>query len=912
MDIEKELVLIKNEEKTKQIESCTFSDGKWNIKFYNTDKVYRYSEKNVVNVNDPTEIGTEKMILYYNGQPLGSSKKILDFGPYKRVIFKNGAQKIYPSSALSMEQNALTDQGVSNCFTYLKELAAYVGYFGDEEVSLLKKQYNNLDSISPRSVLTTYLGMNSLADEERESPELIFPFGFNESQKEATNLAMTEQMSIIKGPPGTGKTQTILNIIANAIINNKVVAVVSNNNSATSNVFEKLEKYGIEFIAAFLGNSKNKEKFFNEQSGAYPDMSDWVLGEEAFEAIRHELRESQTKLDQMLQFQKQKAILTRDLSRIQLEYKYFQEYYSPLENEEPELKSFLSLNADRVLRFLVEYEQTIKEDKYPFKNKVINLFVYGIYNFKLYRYSPETVVSYLQKIYYEVKIHELTDAIEKLASKLDQFDFDHAMQTFSENSMKLFKASLADKYGLEKERVRFSPDILRQDFGRFTDEYSIILSTTHSLRNNVPSNYLFDYVLIDEASQVDIVTGALVMSCAKKAVIVGDEKQLPNVVTQDVEEKTTNVFNTYNLNSAYHYADHSLLTSVHALFDTVATTLLKEHYRCHPQIIGFCNEKFYHDELVVLTEENEDQDPLVVYETVTGDHARGTVNQRQIDVISQEVFTELTLEEDTSVGIVAPFRLQANKLQQTTIDNTEADTVHKYQGREKDIIILSTVANNVKADDFVDNANLINVAVSRAVKKLVVVVAAGSREWHGTNIGDLIRYITYRNFKIVQSQIRSVFDLLYRDYHDKLMEVLTKHKKVSEYNSENLMNVVIKKVLEEDSFQTLDYVLHQPLRMLLKDTNKLTEAEREFALNIRTHTDFLIFNKMDKMPVLVVEVDGYAFHANDQDQLKRDAMKDAILQKYDVPILRLETTGSEEEKVLRNKMLDLLSLSKQI
>lgn len=70
---------------------------------------------------------------------------------------------------------------------------------------------------------------------------MIFSFGFNISQKDATEKAMMNQISIIEGPPGTGKTQTILNIIANAYIEGKSVAVISNNNSATSNVFEKLD-----------------------------------------------------------------------------------------------------------------------------------------------------------------------------------------------------------------------------------------------------------------------------------------------------------------------------------------------------------------------------------------------------------------------------------------------------------------------------------------------------------------------------------------------------------------------------------------------------------------------------------------------------------------------------------------------
>lgn len=104
----------------------------------------------------------------------------------------------------------------------------------------------------------------------------------------------------------------------------------------------------------------------------------------------------------------------------------------------------------------------------------------------------------------------------------------------------------------------------------------------------------------------------------------------------------------------------------------------------------------------------------------------------------------------------------------------------------------------------------------------------------------------------------------------------------------------------------LGYVLHQPLRMLIKDSLRLSDAERRYTMNEMTHTDFMIFNKLNKMPVLVVEVDGHAYHADNPKQLKRDQMKDAILDKYGIPIIRFKTTGSEEERVLRDKLMRLM------
>lgn len=179
-----------------------------------------------------------------------------------------------------------------------------------------------------------------------------------------------------------------------------------------------------------------------------------------------------------------------------------------------------------------------------------------------------------------------------------------------------------------------------------------------------------------------------------------------------------------------------------------------------------------------------------------------------------------------------------------------------------------------------------------------------------SNIGDLIRYIDYNNFEIINSSIYSVFDLLYHSYSDELIAAMKHRKKVSEHESENLMNAVIEKVLDLPEFANLDRVMHQPLKMLIRNPDKLNDAECRYAMNILTHTDFLIFNKLDKMPVLVVEVDGYAYHANNPKQLERDKMKDNILRKYGIPILRIKTNESGEERRLRDKLTEIVGQKK--
>lgn len=129
--------------------------------------------------------------------------------------------------------------------------------------------------------------------------------------------------------------------------------------------------------------------------------------------------------------------------------------------------------------------------------------------------------------------------------------------------------------------------------------------------------------------------------------------------------------------------------------------------------------------------------------------------------------------------------------------------------------------------------------------------------------------------------------MLYTSYSDKLFEFHNKHKKVAEYDSENLMNALIDKVLDIEEYNSLEKILHYPLNAVIKDTSSLNEEELRFASNILIHVDFMIFRKIDKSSVLVVEVDGYRYNENNLKQLERDRLKDWILEKYNIPIFEV-------------------------
>lgn len=907
MDLEKHLILVNDEDKTEDISHCEYRDGKWYVTYKNNGRTYPYIYLNVQWLKNPTSLDATTTIVYKNNQPVSGIRKLFDFADYIRVIFVTGYKKVYRRQDIKLEQSCLKERDAQKCYEYLKQLAEKVSVKDEGDKSFLGKQYEKMTFISPSSVLAQYLNPGAIKTSGlRQLP--LFPFGFNLSQKIATERALSNQLSVIEGPPGTGKTQTILNIIANAVINKKTVAVVSNNNAATANVLDKLQAYGVDFIAAYLGNSENREKFFNEQRKGYPDMGSWQLSDSDYRSIKEAVEKAGQELERMLELKNRAAMLKQELSDLAVERKYFEAYYYKSNSSVTAFRSLFRLGSQTLLALWLDYQQRVEQDRpVNLLYKIKNLIRYGIIGFSFYKNLDEEIIAYLQKLYYERKTDELNQQIQDLAKKLEEYHFEQTMREYSSNSLRLFKAELAKRFGKGSERT-FTPDALwkETEFSSFIEEYPVILSTTHSLRNCACSNYLFDYVVMDEASQVDIVTGALALSCAKSAVIVGDLNQLPNVVPRSIAEETDLIFHRYSLSKPYRYASNSMLSSVAKLFNDVPRTLLREHYRCHPKIIGFCNQKFYHDALIVLTEAKEHDAPLVIYKTAEGSHARGNFNQRQIDVILEEVLPQQDIDGSReSVGVISPYRLQTDRLKEALrYPNIEIDTVHKFQGREKDVIILSTVANEI--NDFIDNPNLLNVAVSRAAHKLVVVISDELGRAN-SNLGDLVRYIEYNNCEIHDSQIYSVFDLLYHVYSEKLYAFLKSHKRVSEYASENLMSAVIEKVLALAEFQSLNYVMHQPLKMLIRNSERLDEDECRFAMNILTHTDFLIFHKLDKMPVLVVEVDGYAFHASNPKQLARDKLKDAILKKYCIPILRIRTNESGEEKRLYNTLSQILN-----
>lgn len=738
------------------------------------------------------------------------------------VVYKNSCKIYsYPQHRIKIVRSAIQSERAGNIFSYLKEIAESVGLKTEEGNNILSNSYGSIRFISETSILYNYLNGKEPVKSYNVSPIEIFPFGFNLSQRIGVHNAFSNPLSVIEGPPGTGKTQTILNIIANAVMNNQSVAVVSSNNSATKNVFEKLESNGVSLIAALLGSSQNKKEFIDTQT-EIPDLTDFRLEEAQEQSLMQSIRLLFAELTKKLKLKNELALLKLEIDKIKTEYRHFTDDIALA----IEIRFKENVSSDQLLSLwstLEDYEKTGK--KFYWWRKLIFPFLYGVRDKFFYTLSYEEMIRIVQSKYYGVKISELDLRKQELQNTLQHFSFHDKMKEYTEGSMQLFKNKLYQKYKGQERSVYTEWD-LRFKSEEFIKDYPVIMSTTYSLRRSLAENVVYDYVIVDESSQVDLATGVLALSCAKQAVIVGDLKQLPNVLDSETAENTDQIFKNYDIPEPYRYSNHSLLSSVKEIFSKVPKTLLKEHYRCHPKIIDFCNRKFYRDQLIILSEGQTEREPLLVYKTPEGNHARQRENQRQIDVIIQEIIPQQKLK-GVNLGIVTPYRNQTLALQRTFQGtDIKADTVDKFQGRENDVIILSTVDNEIS--EFTDNPNRLNVAISRAKDQLILLVN-GNESDNETNISDLIRYIDYNNFTKINSEVHSIFDYLYKGYEEKRRALLSDQKKKSVFDSENLMYALIREILSDDQFSKYGVILHHPLRNLLLDFSRLSPEEEKYA-----------------------------------------------------------------------------------
>lgn len=169
---------------------------------------------------------------------------------------------------------------------------------------------------------------------------------------------------------------------------------------------------------------------------------------------------------------------------------------------------------------------------------------------------------YAAKEYYLLKAQELDAQIEALQAQLRNTDAETLLTQFTTQSMIYFRNALAERYGKSKTRPIFTLDTLWRTPVTFCRNTWLFWGLRYTARSSLSGTAQFDYVIMDEASQINIPTGFLALSSAQNAVVVGDTRQLSHIVTREERAALTAIAQRYPVPPAYDCIRYNFLRSL--------------------------------------------------------------------------------------------------------------------------------------------------------------------------------------------------------------------------------------------------------------------------------------------------------------------------------------------------------------
>jgi len=252
----------------------------------------------------------------------------------------------------------------------------------------------------------------------------------------------------------------------------------------------------------------------------------------------------------------------------------------------------------------------------------------------------------------------------------------------------------------------------------------------------------FDVAIIDEASQTTIPSILIPIAKAHKFILAGDHKQLPpTVINYQAQKLQKTLFESY-INK---YPQKS--------------QLLDTQYRMNDVLMQFPNSQFYDSKLktdkmienITLNDLIEDEgNPISFIDTsIMQDNAEKQLESSTsyINLLEAELCSGITDEyiskglKVEDIGIITPYSNQVDLISQKT--SVEVNSVDGFQGRQKELIIISTVRSNNRAEiGFLNDLRRLNVAITRARRKLIII---GNKNTLSSNktYKQLIKYALY-------------------------------------------------------------------------------------------------------------------------------------------------------------------------
>lgn len=611
----------------------------------------------------------------------------------------------------------------------------------------LEKELNKIKTEDPSNLRNCSLASFFpllLVGQKKDAPvkdiELSDAIELNEQQKETVQSAFKNKLTVVTGPPGTGKSQVVASIVINAALKGQRVLVASKNHKAVDVVEDRLNQYAEKPFIIRLGNRGSDDRNIQQEFLQYLNN---LVGSLPNQNINHQYKSVHQELENL--YLKKNSILK-------------------LINDYKDYRNKLSVQVqlwDDTVKRLGNKSQVIfnkcQKNDFNFFDKLQLFFSKDWKNIRAYanllaQASKENDLESLslKLADYELQIRKKSKEEFILWLNDQPSRLDGNKKNIIGKYVSTLTQIIAAGDGTPTNvwaRLYGARDQLMQQLSGFLPAWCV---TNLSAKGQLPliPNF-FDLVIIDEASQCDIASAFPLMYRAKRAVIIGDPNQLTHISTLNTG-RSLSLMHNHNLMDPDYLIFEATKNSLYRLASTMIgdgkLIMLNEHFRSHEDIIKYSNDTWYSGNLYIGTDYKKlnpapnDFSHSVEWIDVQGsiqqvDGSGAFINSEVNSVVQKVIELIKDPKSEYSIGVVTPFRLQANKIRQALANQIPdsiwartdllVDTAVKFQGDERDIMIFSPVVtqNMPRGIRYYHESeyNLLNVAITRARAKLIVV-----------------------------------------------------------------------------------------------------------------------------------------------------------------------------------------------
>ena len=674
----------------------------------------------------------------------------------------------------------------------------------------------------------------------KEYPLVLLDRRVNMDQLLATHQAMKYPITYVQGPPGTGKTTTIVNILVNALFNDRTVLFAAFNNHPVDGVFESLQKFQhegkpIPFPVLRLGDRNRVLAALNRMRELYIQALEAPVLDGAIEFEQAQERQRAKQLSALLrEYERNLDLLER------------KECIERLADSSTDFGFSMELQSVQ----LGQIEQQITKAESPEATLARALELTASNTDELLEHLHNLSVRRIRRLG-EPRNEELLGIVASSAPADERVD--------------AFNRYISDTANL-KALLRIFP---------------IIATTCISARRLGQPGATFDLTVIDEASQSDTACALIPIVRGRNLALVGDPAQLAPVVVIDRADNAA-LRRSYGISDEYDFVDNSVYKTFLACDSVSNEILLHEHYRCDEAIIEFNNRKYYNGKLDVKSGRKSDR-ALRYYNISLNSSPLKNVAPAEADAVVDYVREN----PGKSIGVITPFTKQREYLSSALalngFGNVTCGTVHAFQGDEKDVILFSLALTDHTTPGtyewLASNRELINVATSRARDELAVF--SSDRELErlhaavsGTDdIYELVQYMKTNGAAQVTPRAVASRALGIKPFSTRTEAAFL----------ENL-NHALGNIFTSPA----KHVVHHEVALASVFGENLAQEYLFYSGRF----DFVVFEvtpDASEIPILAIELDGRE-HRSEEAVAARDRQKNEICRRHGFELIRVENT----------------------